>query len=275
MPFGIREANYSPVRMRLAVAAGVVGGAVLWFVLVPSDDPQSADPRIGVYWWLMIGASLLLGLALGTGYGGMAAAAAGSTQFVLAIFTAPRGDNDGLWILWLPGTLVATLLYMVVAEIGGWFRTDVGPSMGGSVDHGDEEDLSPDEYEAATGVSPSEWERRALESMKRALAAEWVRRDRTGREIARGSGIDGVEIEHVAFEGQPPDTEAVVLFRADRRPGCLYGWRFHIWPVPPPDDEEMGTPESWGSVMRLNLEELVLAAPGLPECRPDQTVTWA
>lgn len=78
------------------------------------------------------------------------------------------------------------------------------------------------------------------------------------------------------MEGAGTEAAAlVVLFRSDDRPDCVFGWRIPIWPVPAPDDCEMGTPEGWGYMLSLDLVDLIEAAPGLPVCDPDsQGITW-
>jgi len=44
---------------------------------------------------------------------------------VLAGWTAPRGDNDGLWILWFPLLFVFLLALGVAGVVGGWLGTRI------------------------------------------------------------------------------------------------------------------------------------------------------
>ena len=46
-------------------------------------------------------------------------------QVVLAFWTAPRGDNDGLWVLWMPLLLLFGAFLVIPTWLGGWFRERV------------------------------------------------------------------------------------------------------------------------------------------------------
>jgi hypothetical protein len=97
-------------------------GVVLWFPLVPHVHEQSADPRVAAYWWIMIGVAAALGLLLGKARAKSIAFGLVAPQFVLAIFTWPRGDNDGLWTLWLPLLLGFGAVLIIPAYVAGWLR---------------------------------------------------------------------------------------------------------------------------------------------------------
>jgi hypothetical protein len=55
----------------------------------------------GAFWWLMLIAAGTLGFALDDRRG-LLGAALGVAPFVLSPWTAPRGDGDGLWLLYIP-----------------------------------------------------------------------------------------------------------------------------------------------------------------------------
>lgn len=74
----------------------------------------------------------------------------------------------------------------------------------------------------------------------------------------RVPAIRGITIEDVRLEGSFPDTQVVVLFRAEERPGVLFGRRRRIW-------EDSGELSDLVSVMDVNLTEDIMACGyGLP-----------
>ncbi len=109
-------------------AVGAVLAVGLWFALVPHDDPSSADARVPAFWWIMVGAAFVLGLAFGRSRAVVVAGALTFPQFVLAFWTAPRGDNDGLWVYWMPLLLVFGAFLVLPAWAGGWVRERAGRS---------------------------------------------------------------------------------------------------------------------------------------------------
>ena len=54
--------------------------------------------------------------------------ALGVPQFVLAFWTAPRGDDDGLWLLWIPLLWVFAVFLVVPVWLGGRLRERAGGS---------------------------------------------------------------------------------------------------------------------------------------------------
>jgi len=88
----------------------------LWagLVVVPDDTGGEA------FLWSSLLAAVALGLTLsidaeawqvGVGLAG--------PPMVLALWTAPRGDNDGLWLLWLPLLAGLGLLLTLTAWVAG------------------------------------------------------------------------------------------------------------------------------------------------------------
>lgn len=94
---------------RLIVAALV--GLGLWFGLVvaPNDSEGTA------FLWSSVLAAVALGLTTSTdGEAWLVGVGLAGPAFALALWTAPRGDNDGLWLLWLP-ILAGMMLPLTVA----------------------------------------------------------------------------------------------------------------------------------------------------------------
>jgi len=103
------------LRWRRLIVATVVGIA-LWvgLVVVPEDTGGT------VFLWSSLLAAVALGLTtssdaeawqVGVGLAG--------PPLVLAFWTAPRGDNDGLWLLWLPLLAGLVLLLTLAAWVAG------------------------------------------------------------------------------------------------------------------------------------------------------------
>jgi hypothetical protein len=103
-----------------AAAVTVLVAVVLWFALVPHDDPGTTDPRVPAYWSVMVAAAASLGFAFGRPRAVLVGSGLTLPQFVLAFWTAPRGDNDGLWALRMPLLLVFGAVLIVPAWMGGW-----------------------------------------------------------------------------------------------------------------------------------------------------------
>jgi hypothetical protein len=92
----------------LAVAAFL--GLTLWFglVVVPEDTGGSA------FLWSSLLAATAFGLKTSTtAEAWQVGVGLAGPGLVLALWTAPRGDNDGLWLLWLP-ILACLALYLAL-----------------------------------------------------------------------------------------------------------------------------------------------------------------
>jgi hypothetical protein len=110
-------------------AIGLIAGALglaAWTVTMASAPRHSFGPDLdmgdtryfpvvlgaaGIGGWLSPRRVPLVGLALG------------APGLLLAPWTAPRGDGDGLWILILPILLGFVGLLCATAFAGGWIRT--------------------------------------------------------------------------------------------------------------------------------------------------------
>jgi len=141
----------------------------------------------------------------------------------------------------------------------------------------DEGDWSgPDEYERLTGISKESYEWRLLVAAQSDMMDEWTITPDDAPAYTRQGVLDRGSVDDVRLEGDGVEAALVVLFRSDDRPGCVFGWRCPIWPVPSPDPEDDdSTPEGWASDLALMLRELRDVPPGLPTCDPDtQGVIW-
>lgn len=107
---------------------GVVSAALglsVWIVTMASAPRFSyrAEQDMGsnVFFWILladalIGAFLLPSCAIVIGF------ALGLPALLLSPWTAPRGDNDGLWILIVPALLAFLFVLVLVARTGAWLR---------------------------------------------------------------------------------------------------------------------------------------------------------
>lgn len=109
-------------RERVLFAIALVAGTALWLALVPNDNP-SADARNPAYWWLAIGVATVLGALMGSDQSASVGSAVALPALALAPWTAPRGDNDGLWVLWFPLLFGFLLLLAGAGAMGGWIVT--------------------------------------------------------------------------------------------------------------------------------------------------------
>jgi hypothetical protein len=142
---------------------------------------------------------------------------------------------------------------------------------------GDEGDWSgPDEYERLTGISNESYEWRLLVAAQSDMMGEWTITPDDAPAHTRQGVLERGSVDDVRLKGDGLDATLVVLFRSDDRPGCVFGWRCPIWPVPSPDPEDpYSTPEGWAWILAIGLPELRDARPGLPARDPDaQGIIW-
>lgn len=65
--------------------------------------------------------------------------------------------------------------------------------------------------------------------------------------------LPGTSIESIRVEGLGPKAEVIILFRHDRRPGFLLGFRFPVW-----DESALfRDPGRWVPVIWANLDEAI------------------
>ncbi len=106
-------------------AVSAVIGTALWLALVVAlPDGRTTSPA---FWWLMLVAAIGLGAAFGTPCLLAVTLGLGLPPLVLAFWTAPRGDEDGLWLLWLPTLAGFVAVIAVAAWLGAKARERVLP----------------------------------------------------------------------------------------------------------------------------------------------------
>jgi hypothetical protein len=175
------------------------------------------------------------------------------------------------WQLWPAVLLGVALLVTGAVLMRRLRRTAVCRA---DFDHEDDY-LAAEDYERSTGIANASYERRLLAEAQSSMMGEWTVKLKDAPPYTRLGVLERGSVDDVRLEGDEAEMALVVLFRSDDRPGCVFGWRIPIWPVSPPDDPEMGTPEGFASMLSLDLMELVEAAPGLSACDPDaRGITW-
>jgi hypothetical protein len=112
-------------RLLIAATIGVVVGLTAWLTLVASAPRYSygADQDMGssAYCWVLLAAALVLGFVLPR-EAAIVGAMLGLPGLLLSPWTAPRGDNDGLWLLIVPFLAIFTLILVGAASLGAWLR---------------------------------------------------------------------------------------------------------------------------------------------------------
>jgi hypothetical protein len=105
-------------RWHVALGLALVVGTVAWLALVPNDG-DGGNARHPGYWWLCIAAAIALGWFAASNQSAIVGAAVAVPAIVLAPWTAPRGDEDGLWLLWFPILFVFMVGLAVAGFLGG------------------------------------------------------------------------------------------------------------------------------------------------------------
>lgn len=119
-----------------------------------------------------------------------------------------------------------------------------------------------------------------LKSARETLS--FVRHRLLGKEEQRrlSDGRYRIEVDSIELEDRDYGKAVVVMFRAEERPGCLFG--FEMDAVEPldednPDDNRrmFPDPREWGAVVLVNLDESLSAINlGLPKDCARDAVTW-
>ena len=100
------------------VGAAAVGlaGWLLTMAAAPrysyGPDQDLGDP---IFWWILLGGAATIG-SVSRRRPGRAAAVLVLPALILSPWTAPRGDNDGLWMLIVPMLAMYGLVLAVVAR---------------------------------------------------------------------------------------------------------------------------------------------------------------
>lgn len=88
-----------------------------------------------------------------------------------------------------------------------------------------------------------------------------------------------IEVESVGIGDRDYGQVIVILFRAQERPGCLFGFEMDaVEPLDEDDDYDrrmFPDPREWGAVLLVNLDESLSATHlGLPEDCARDAITW-
>ena len=117
----------SPLDVIAGAAAGVVS-LIVWYVTMASAPLYSHPPHEDM------GNAALFPVLLGTAFlGGVTARRQAAIigvmlvapALVLSPWTAPRGDNDGLWLLIVPMLAFLMALTVMVARLGAWLHSQL------------------------------------------------------------------------------------------------------------------------------------------------------
>lgn len=104
------------VRKAWCITVSCVAGLGVWFATVaavPTGDRVSGL-RMQLLWIAMIVGAAMLGYLFSNDDGLVAFGMSGG-PFVAAFWTAPRGDGDGLWVLFFPYLIVMGFVLLLVA----------------------------------------------------------------------------------------------------------------------------------------------------------------
>jgi hypothetical protein len=94
-------------------------GLIAWWVAMASAPRYSfgasQDMGNNLYYPVLLGAAAIGGWIVPARAAALIGAALGAPGVLLSPWTAPRGDNDGLWVLIIPTLGVFTMVLGVVA----------------------------------------------------------------------------------------------------------------------------------------------------------------
>ncbi|HEU0170724.1 MAG TPA: hypothetical protein VFR26_04725 [Acidimicrobiales bacterium] len=115
----------------VAVGAGAATiGFVAWIAMMASAPRFSygaqQDMGDSAFYPLLLIAAVLGGF-LFPSRAALVGALLGLPGLALSPWTAPRGDNDGLWVLIIPIMVLFVLVLVATAVGGGWARTRLAP----------------------------------------------------------------------------------------------------------------------------------------------------
>ena len=105
-----------------AIAASAIG-LITWIVTMASAPRYSSgakDLGSSALYYVLLGAALAGGVLLPT-RAWLIGMMLGLPPLLLSPWTAPRGDNDGLWILIIPMLAIFLLVLVAAALVGAWF----------------------------------------------------------------------------------------------------------------------------------------------------------
>ncbi|MEN9646133.1 MAG: hypothetical protein RL238_2802 [Actinomycetota bacterium] len=116
-------------RQRTLVAAvSAAIGVSVWAVTMASAPRYSngAEQDLGstAFFWILLLVALVGGFLVPSG-ATLVGVALGLPALLLSPWTAPRGDNDGLWILIIPALIVFLVVLVLAARVTAWLRERV------------------------------------------------------------------------------------------------------------------------------------------------------
>jgi hypothetical protein len=121
-PAGDAEDGEVRKRVRCAVVAGAAGLGI-WMATMGAvpDGEYASSARTTLLWAAMIVAAGALGYAL-PGDSDLIALGLAGGPLLIAGWTAPRGDGDGLWVLFFPYLVFMGFVLALVAWLTGRLR---------------------------------------------------------------------------------------------------------------------------------------------------------
>jgi hypothetical protein len=118
----------------ILIAASAIG-SVTWLATTASTPRYSygAEEDLGnpAFIWILTGFAVVGGFVFRR-HAPLIGLGLGVPPLVLSPWTAPRGDNDGLWILIIPMLVVFVAFLVAVAMVGAWLRNRAGVRNGPS-----------------------------------------------------------------------------------------------------------------------------------------------
>lgn len=116
-----------PTKRNAAIlAAAVAAGTAAWIACFASlprySDEATGNIRSVSFWPSMVALAFAIGFAAGPRSSRIGGLLVGLPALLLAPWTAPRGDNDGLWLLIVPMLAFFVAVLVVVAYCGGLTR---------------------------------------------------------------------------------------------------------------------------------------------------------
>jgi hypothetical protein len=124
MAFAGGEAEDGNVKRVPGFVVAVLAGLGIWMATMATvpDGAYVSSARTMLLWVAMIVAAAALGYAL-PGDGELIALGLVGGPLLTAGWTAPRGDEDGLWVLFFPYLVFMGFVLLLIAWLAGRLRT--------------------------------------------------------------------------------------------------------------------------------------------------------
>jgi hypothetical protein len=114
---GSMDTSSESKRWPVQAVAALLAGALEWAILVAIPGTGSESGQVGsAYVPVLVLTAVVLGAVFGRDHL-LTACLLAAPALVSAPITAPRGDGDGLWVLWFPAIIFAGFL----AAAAHWF----------------------------------------------------------------------------------------------------------------------------------------------------------